>query len=299
MTANPYPIKKALVISGGAFKISFLTGVCTEAIKSTLFDVFVGTSSGAIVAFCIATGKVTELIRRVLSFGVKEVFKQSPTSKRGKLRALWRVLRGKEYHFDQSKLLDTLKSVVSEEDFNKYKDNPSSPPCYVGVAEKGKLKSKYINLKLLNYEQACLAVLASCSIPNATKEVFLNGEFLVDGGFHEHIGSHWLLEKYGKTIDEITCVYSRPNEEWLDENYCSWKSKKAKWFSFNWIKDLINSYEDAQLSNSLDEEKKTMFLADSLGIKVNNIFAPNLLSTELYKATNFLNLNLPAKVCHF
>ena len=278
--------KKALSISGGAFKIPFLAGAAIEASRLEDFSILQGTSSGAIVALCIAAGRIEELERRVLTFGAKDVFRQNPNKLGGKLRAFWRVMRGKEYLFDQSRLLETIKDVISKDDFEKYQNNVHSPDCYVGVSPKGKLYTKYINVKKLTYEMACRAVLASSSIPNATQEVFLNGEFLVDGGAHEHIGSHWLLRNHGDVLDELVCLYSRPSRHWLDENYVSWTSRKPKWFSFAFFKDLLNSYEDAQLSNSMDEETKTMLFADSLGIKVRNIFAPNLLSEELYKATD-------------
>lgn len=309
--------KAALFMSGAAMKISFMAGAAINLIrKGTVFNTFVGISSGSILSFSLAVGKITETEDFMLKYTQKDVFKERPNSIKGMIMSFYRLITGKSYILDQSKLEETIKSVISQRDFDLWKDNPKSPDCYVGVVDMKNGEIKYFDLKNYTYDQSVKLVLASSSIPFFTKPVEMFNKVLVDGGNRDHIGSSNFLTDYNSKYDRIYSIFSRPFHE---NNFEKWKlpksSKKGVILFWLWAlvyvtpeivpgedflslillglclkqvnihKVLLRSIEIFNLETSLNDEKITDYICKEKGIEQVKIFAPYKLSSKTYDIT--------------
>jgi predicted acylesterase/phospholipase RssA len=198
-------IKNACVLSGGGYKIpQHIGSVCALNDKGIKIDAWSGVSSGAIVAFLAAFDKYDAMRELALTFKDNQVFNGSPNSALGLIKMPFRLAMGKGL-FDQSRLIDTLSKIVSEEEYNlRIRDMR----IYIGC---GRLAAKdvvYFNLKDYDYSTALKMVLASASIPLVTDTVKIDGVFYLDGGYQDHF-SIKPLEKYADTLESVYCGITR------------------------------------------------------------------------------------------
>jgi len=207
---------RSLCLSGASTKIPMLAGAAIAVCKYKKYrpTYILGTSAGAIISLPLALGLYEDIEYYTKNFTLDNIFGKKPVNEKGAITfsAIKRLITGKESLGTQDALKETLKGIISPEQFVEYKVG-SYPICFVGVVEFRTGARKYINLKECTYEEYLDAVIASSSIPIFVESVKSFGGHLYDGGVRDHIGSHWLMENV--KVSENISIYSRP------ENYVS------------------------------------------------------------------------------
>jgi len=257
-------------MSGGSTKISFLAGVAIGLHDRHEYDTYVGTSSGAILAFCLANGKRFQVERKAMSFKITDVFKDDPNSIKGKLKAIGRGLT-KNYLFDQSRLKETIRNVVDQYDFYKWRNQDSTPDALVCAVcvETGAIVLK--DLKTVDYEEALDWVMASSSVPVFTKPILINGLHYADGGLREHLPLASYLEEFYNQDDTIDAVFSRPKE-----------LNNVVKYPKGIIGMLRRSLTILNWEVSKNDEEVGH---NAYGMEINNYFAPKILIEGTYTTT--------------
>lgn len=223
---------KHLGISGGGTKIVGLFGVAESIVfeRNYKLDIISGISAGAILSVPLALGKRKEIKELVLNLNLKAFFNVAPVKNNGKIKiwnAIIKIVIGKHYLGEQYNLEKILSKVVTEEDFNKYKEDEKYAICIVGSVDFYTGKRFYVNLKDVSYENFLHFVNASSSIPIFTPGIAFNSlikdfegntstfdkVLLFDGGVRDHSPSHKILssDKYKNKITETCTIFSRPD----------------------------------------------------------------------------------------
>lgn len=212
---------KHLGISGGGTKIGGLFGVI-ESLYAKGFkpDIISGISAGAILSVPVAMGKFDEIRDLVLNITLDDFFSKKPVKDNGSLTlgAVYRAIRKKPYLGKQDNLEKMICSVISENDFNQYKQKTKYPVCIIGAVDFYSGGRKYVNLKEVDYESFPKLVNASSSLPVFTVGIKIKIDgvdtYLYDGGVRDHIGTAWILTKsqYQDKIKESVSVFSRPED---------------------------------------------------------------------------------------
>ena len=215
-------------------------------------------------------GLYDEVKELITNFTLTDIFgKYKPVNSKGKitLRALVRLLTGKPSLGKQDQLINTFKKVMTEKRFNDYKKNKIYPTvflCSVGFKTGSR---KYANCKQLTYEEFLDNVKSTSSIPAFVEPVLMNDEYYYDGGVRDHIGSHWLVEKFN--ITENYSIFSRPENAMIVED---------NWKATNVLKPIFRGFDIMMIEISKNDEEKMDLLSKERGIKNHKIFMPYVLS---------------------
>jgi len=209
--------KKNLVhigISGGGFAIPGLAGASLELLNQGIKpDVISGISSGSILTFILCGSKspITLLQDKSIGFKNTDVFSNPPFTKKGKLTlsSIWNGIFN-NYLSKQDKLFDLLKTLVSEDEWEVYRNSKTSPDGIIMAVDMIKGSREFVNLKNYKYTDAIALVVASSSIPVFVKPVYHKDMVLVDGGIRNHILTEWILDNY--LIKESYSVFSRSKD---------------------------------------------------------------------------------------
>lgn len=279
-------IKVGLGLSGGGTKLPFIAGRALRIIKdlpeNSNITHISGTSAGAIIAWALMLNKYDDIVYYSNNFNIKHAFKYDPSKRSTKLRAIYNIISGKHNLFNQSTLIDTLKDIVSKEEFTEYKSNESYPIVLVGVVDFEYGNKKYFNLKQLIYEEALNAILASSSISVYTSPVKIRGRWYVDGGLRDHVGSAYLLNRY-PDIDKVITIFSRP-----DFSASHIKGKKQYTLTepeFGKIvidKDLLRTIGILNMELSKGDEREANEICIKRNIEHEIHYAPYYLTEEVY-----------------
>jgi len=205
---------KVLFLSGGGTKIVFLASVALHLIRSKKlhFQHYVGVSAGSLISIMLAMRKYDELETSVLDTKTSDIFRYNPKSFIGTFLALWNVLSGKTYLYDDSALKNRLKKMITKDQFERYIKDPNTPKCYIICVDVNNGKELLIDIKKQNYYNAINYILASTAIPVFVGHKIVNGRKLYDGGLRSHIGAATWLRKHIDQINECYSVYSRPQD---------------------------------------------------------------------------------------
>lgn len=288
----------ALFFSGASTKIGMLVGAGVMLLRTfgIRVVVIVGTSSGAMCALILAIGLYQTAKNKARTFTIKDIFRENPNSLRGMLKAVNRVLHGHYNLYDQTKLVETLKGLISEESFYAWANSINSPDVMIGIYNAETRARHYVSLKSKSYEEALDIVLASTSIPIASAPVNINGQMYYDGGVRDHIGSEWYVSNYHGKIDECISVYSRPEVFTGDDREISKPftfeppTKFPKLKNIKRILGLGLELYDVMLNEiSKSDEVKTDLLCDKYRIKHTKIFAPYKLADGVYETSPEMN----------
>lgn len=274
---------KHLGLSGGGTKIGGLFGAAEVLIEEKGFepDYISGISAGSILSVPIAMRKFDVVRKLVLNFTLNDFFSQRPITKKGNFnipRVVQNITKGKPYLGKQGALEDTLASVISESDFERYRTG-DYPICIVGAIDFNTGARVYFNLKEMEYPQYLKAVNASSSLPIFTNAIELKREdfkpeafvgkipenndlYLYDGGVRDHVGTAFIL-KYIEGIKESVSVYSRP------ENY----RINTTEYGLDNVFQVLDRYIDiSNIEVSKNDEAIENTIAKEKGIKNTGIF---------------------------
>lgn len=227
---------KHLGISGGGTKIAGLYGAAEVILTEKNYqpEIISGISAGAILSLPLALKRYDEVKEMVLNFNLDSFFSESPIKENGQFRifnAIKNIVSGKHYLGRQDQLEKTIKSVISEADFQDYKTNDELPICIVGSVDFYSGRRIYVNLKKIpNLDLALKFVNASASLPLFTAGIELDipfedfegnkiedKVFLYDGGIRDHSPTAKVLKSKKFPISESCTIFSRPeNNQILD-----------------------------------------------------------------------------------
>lgn len=283
---------KGLSIGGGALKISGEYGILKKIYPEYKPDYIAAVSAGAILAFVLPTLEVRDynLYGHFLTnIKDKDLWKTKPLTKNGgfSASAVLRAIAGYSSFGDMSNLKNTLRKIVSEERFNRYIVNGREKGIFVGSVCYNTGHRAFIDLKKCKYEEAINWVLASSSIPVYTEPYEYNKYFYYDGGVRDHNPGSWLIEEFGKDLEQLVSIYSRPKDyNMIDQN----------WKPSNIYKVLERTLEIMQIEISKSNEIKELLLSEKNNIKLDQLFLPNVLES-LYDTDSNRLLKLYVEGC--
>lgn len=270
--------RRILNLSGAATKIAGLAGAVDYIYNMAGYrptDI-TGISSGALLALPIALRKWDGLRNLTQTFTLDDIFDSKPINEENKItfKAKLRAIFGKSSFGTQNNLYKTLKKLITEEDFKRYKEG-DFPNVWVSSVD-FKTGSRYItNIKdkKVSYGDYLLLVTASASIPLAVEAVKYKDMILYDGAVRNHILSAWAIENIPNVKESIS-VFSRP------QNYSSILDRE--WNDKNMIK-VFERFSDITIIeiSKRDEKEEQLLITNSNGIKNRQIFIPYIVK-EMY-----------------
>lgn len=284
---------RALVISGGASKLPFGLGVATELNKKNSYDFYLGISAGAIISLFLAAGKSKELYEKLLNIKIKDVFSVSPVNKKGKVSwgGIWRLFLGKNSLGNNKVFINTLKSILSEEEYNKI-----DKEIIAGVTNFNLSRMEYPSSKSSSYEDFIQWIYASSNIPIATSPVKIGDCWYCDGGVLHYVG---IEEAIRQGATEIDVILHSPMDFVPDQIDMQWEPK-------NLLKVMERTLQIMRRLVSIEDILIAGILSESKGIKINFYFPEKNLTGQTYNLDENLMktwysygievANLPAKI---
>jgi len=203
----------ALVISGGGSKGAFAGGVAEYLIENcgNDYDIFVGTSTGSLLAPMLAAGKMDEIKNVYTSVSNKDIFNINPfkIKKRGKLfftkinhfntiRMFWK----RKKSFGETKNLRKLiGKTFKKEYYDKIRNGKKQ--VVITVANLTASRVEYKSIHDCDYEDFCDWMWISSNIVPFMSLVVKNGMEYADGGFGSYLPVYPAIERGAKVVDAI------------------------------------------------------------------------------------------------
>lgn len=266
-----------LSLSGGSTKISGIAGAALTVMREYSYEPthITGISAGSILSLPLALKKYDIVEDLSQNFKFDDVFNFKPVNEKGNITfgGIVRISTGRESLGKQDRLNKTLSKIITKSLFREYKTNDKYPIIYVGMIGYKTGSRKYYNLKQCSYDMALEAINASSSLPVMVESRKFNSEFWFDGGVRDHLGSHWLMEKFKNKIKEHISIYSRPKD---------YNIKDLEWEPKNALKVLERTLDIMHLEKSKNDEWKEDILSDKYNIKNTKIFLP-IVSKGMYE----------------
>lgn len=186
--------KYGLIFAGGGAKGAFSAGVA-KAFSDAGVEIgcIAGTSVGAIVGACLATGKIDDLITIFeTSQGQKTFFKRWP------FPWLWRAWNKKAI-FDNRPIVDKARAILSEDALQQTR---AKFACAATNIDTGDLT---VFSNQTHVGQMVDGVLASAALPPAFEPVVIATGTYVDGGLREGIPAKLAVD-LDPTCDEFILI---------------------------------------------------------------------------------------------
>lgn len=267
-----------LGLSIGGTKIVGLYEAAKELLNSGYKpDIISGISAGALLALPLAMGKVEEVGKLIDNISLDLLMDNNPFNKKGniKIMSLLRLLfRG--YMTSQNKLVETLKSLISEDEFNEWK-RESDIGVYIQSVDFVTGGRIIVCLNQESYEDSLLYIVSSCSIPLVTKPVSIKRYELFDGGVRNYILTPYIISNF--PIKRSLSIYTRP------EDYSTplWNKKYNIFNILGRYVDIVN----IEISKSSEGQEKALSLLQDIDHDI--IYLPSVLNSVYDTDTNRLN----------
>ncbi|MFT4758152.1 MAG: NTE family protein [Paraglaciecola sp.] len=203
----------ALVISGGGSKGAFAGGVAEYLMEycGSDYNIFVGTSTGSLLAPMLAAGKMEEIKKIYTSVSNKDIFNINPfiIKKRGKLfftkinhiNTIRMFLKKKKSFGETKNLRKLIAKTFKKEYYTKVRN--SKKDVIITVANLTSSRVEYKSIHDCDYEDFCDWMWVSSNIVPFMSLVVKNGMEYADGGFGSYLPVHPAIEKGAKVIDAI------------------------------------------------------------------------------------------------
>lgn len=205
---------RALVISGGGSKGAFAGGVAEYLLKveKMEYDIFVGSSTGSLLAPSLANGQVDKLEEGYTSVKQKDIYSVSPFSvkinKKGERKTrinhfnTLKMFLKKKKTFGESKALrKTIENFLTKEDFEAVKKSRKQVIVTVSNLTTHKVEYKY--LKDHSYSDYLDWMWASTCFVPFMSIVEKDGFEYADGGFGNYIPLEAAIDAGATEIDVI------------------------------------------------------------------------------------------------
>lgn len=207
--------KKAIVLSGGGSRGAWSIGVLNHLIRddNKKYDIFVGTSTGALIVPLLAANLIDQLNIAYTTAKQSSIFKFCPfivkSNHNGQVKTRakyvqvgWRLLVKREKTFgDSSNLKDFIRKYFTPADYETVKKEQKE--VYVSVTNLTLGKIEYKSITDCTYEEFCDWMFASsCYTPFMSMFEKDNEEF-VDGGVLDPIPIQKAIDAGADEIDVI------------------------------------------------------------------------------------------------
>lgn len=213
---------RALVVSGGASKISFGVGVVTELQKKNRYDLFVGISAGSMIGLFAAVNKLDFLYQNILSLKLEDLFNIVPVTKKGGLSivAKLRILFGKTSLSKNKRTRNKLSSMFDDSDYSILMTQNAQ--VIVGVTNYNTKQIEYPCLNKCSKNDILDWVYISSNLPCLTEPSKTSGFWYFDGGVVDYFG---IMEAVKAGATDIDVVLHSPLEKTLTDEDNTWEPK--------------------------------------------------------------------------
>lgn len=186
-------MKSALVISGGGAKGAFAGGVASYLLeRNKEYNVFVGSSTGSLLAPLLALGKIDTLKRLYTSVAQNDIFSSNPfiikkdkageySVKINHFKVLGMFLKGSVTFGESKNLRKLIKNNYMEIDHDNLKNSGKTVIVTVSNFTTNEVEYKYI--EQLPYDDAIDWIWASANVTPFMSLLCKNGFEYGDGGF--------------------------------------------------------------------------------------------------------------------
>ena len=218
---------RALVISGGGSKGAFGGGIAEYVIKEkgVKYDIFVGTSTGSLLAPHLAIGNIEGIKKAYTSVTQSDIYNISPFKiKKGEsgtftkinhLNILQMFFKGKKTFGEHKNLLKTIRKTLTPEMFEQMAS--SDKKVIVSVANLSLNIVEYKYASDYNYKDFTEWMWTSTSFVPFMGIVNKNGYEYADGGFGSQIPIEEAINAGATEVDAIVLnpKYSMPSKSCL------------------------------------------------------------------------------------
>lgn len=204
---------KALVISGGGSKGAFAGGVAQYLIedKQRDYDIFIGTSTGSLLACHLALNKVSKIKMIYTNVNQSSIFNICPfkiKKKRGfetigvnHFNVIKNFYKGRKTFGESFNLKKLIKGAITKEEFYQLKE--SSLDIVVTVSNLSLNQVEYKSIKDYDYDEFCDWIWISCNYTPFMTLVTKNGCEYADGGLGAMVPIEEAVNRGAKEVDAI------------------------------------------------------------------------------------------------
>lgn len=204
---------RALVISGGGSKGAFAGGVAQYLIenKKLDYDLYIGTSTGSLLASHLALNKVQEIKEIYTSVTQKDIFNVCPFNiKRKKgietisinhFNVLRNILSGRKTFGESQNLRKLIKDHVTQEDFSALKSLKAD--VVVTVSNLSLNQVEYKSVKDFDYEDFIDWIWISCNYTPFMTLVKKDGCEYADGGLGSMVPIEEAVKRGATVVDAV------------------------------------------------------------------------------------------------
>lgn len=280
---------KAGLFSGGASWGAYLVGGLYK--KRPIYDAYIGTSTGALIALFLALGRLDKKFYELLAHEYcntdnREMYGTMfhPFLKSGKMSKIKTISAGinmlrtdRTHLYDITPALRTkIRTYFKEEHFHQLRKEKIDVIVTAKNVDMRRSRTKYTSILELGmtYDRFIDWVVSSAAIPFFAAPVIVNGFQYVDGGVLDPVPTE-LFNKYEKV--DIYLMHSRQDEQAFSSPANDWKSLALNLFNdirYEIKMDDINAVTNAKLFysrkldwNSADFNKAKMRKAFKKGLE--------------------------------
>ena len=270
---------KALVISGGGSKGAYAGGLAEYLMTGCgkEYELFIGTSTGGLLAPMLASGKLDEAKKVFTSVNQDSIFKVSPFNikKLGSdkydismnLAGITKLMLKKHKSFgDSSNLRKLIKQCFLQEDFDRIRE--SGKQAIVTVSNLTNEMVEYKSTNDCEYEDFCDWMWASANAVPFMSLMVKNGIEYGDGGFGASIPIQKAIDEAANWVDVIAL---RPFEKSKTTPHCS-----------NVFQVLVKTFNFLLNQGSLDDITIGRLAAEGRDVDINFYYTPRILSDQIF-----------------
>ena len=206
-------MKKALVISGGGSKGAFAGGVAEYLlkVKKNNYDLFLGTSTGSLMASHLSLGMINELKELYTNVNQESIFSNNPfriKKVNGEkvisikhINTLWNFMNGRKTFGESRNLRRLINENITEKMFHEITQR--NKEVVITISNLSTSQVEYKSSKNQLYLDFCDWIWGSCNYVPFMSLLEKNGQQYADGGFGCLIPIREAIERGATEIDAI------------------------------------------------------------------------------------------------
>ncbi|MDZ4710944.1 MAG: patatin-like phospholipase family protein [bacterium] len=213
-------MKKAIVLSGGGSKGAFSVGVAKKLLQQgNVYDIFSGTSTGALIIPLLATGEIELLEKIYTSVEEKDILIKFSNE-----QLALRILTSNSL-YEVTPLNELIRKTITKERYEKIMSSGKILFFSTVALQNGKItyftnsnlkgSSKYNVSKWKDREELIKIILASSVQPVIMPPVSISGQQYVDGGVREYLPVDAVIDE---GAEDVTCIMTTTGNSYYDKS---------------------------------------------------------------------------------